>query len=283
MNLFHCAFCVFGYIYVMKRTLLYFLLLVGISACNKLEHKTDELAKENLELVQDYAELRYKQTAKYYYDFQWDPIGQFIYITSKSIYEKCDSLNNKLIELKNEPDLKIIQEKSQKYFEELNQTVFRDNQKEILREIKPLGNASNNIDNNILKLWVFSTKCLDKLNQSLPANCGLVNSLSFESRVEKEMYKLGDTVRIINYFEDLNKFDFNTQSLYLNNPTKIKLIQLNDSTIHPKNIISHFENDYIELIPTVTGNYRITFIKNIERLKRKIQPHETSIEFTVLP
>lgn len=282
MNLFHCAFCVFGYIHVMKRTLLYFLLLVGIYACNKPEPKTDELVKENLELVQEYAELKYKQAAKYYYDFRYDPIAQYTYITSKSIYEKCDSLSNKLIELKNEPDLKIIQEKSQKYFEELNQTVFRDNQKEILREIKPLDNASNNIDNNILNLWIFSTKCIDRLFQNLPANEAF-NRIGLESKLEKETYRLGDTVRVISYLEYLNRFDFRPQSLYLNNPTKIKLIQLNDSIIYPKNIVIHFENDYVEFIPTVTGNYRITFIKNIERMKRKIQPHESSVEFTVLP
>jgi hypothetical protein len=268
---------------MMKRSLLYVLLLVAIFSCNKPEPKTDKLAEENISLMQDYAELRYKLSAKYYYDFQWDVNGRMIYMTSKSIYEMCDSLNNKLIELRNEPELKIIQEKSQKYFAELNKTALGDNQNEILNTIKPLGNASSSIDNNILKIWIFGTKCLDKLHQNLTANCGVVNSLSFESRVEKETYKLGDTVRIINYFEDLNKFNFNTQSLYLRSPTKIKSIQLNDSTIHLKNIISHFENDYIEIIPTQAGNYQITFIKNIERMKRKIQPHESSVEFTILP
>jgi hypothetical protein len=267
----------------MKLQLLSLLLLIGIFSCGKPEPKTEELTEENLSLLQNYAELTHKLTAKYYYDFQWDLGGRLVYLASKSIYEKCDSLSKKLVELKGEKDLKIIQEKSQQYFEVLNQIVFRDSQKEILKEIKPLENASTNLDNNLLTIWIFSNKCLNKLHRNLSANCGLGNTLILESKLEKEKYRLGDTVRTISSFDDVNKFDFNSQSLYLKYPTKIKSVILNDSIFKPKNMISHFENEYVEFIPTQIGKYTITFSKTIERVNKKIATYESKVEFTVLP
>ena len=282
MNLFHCAFCVFGYIHVMKRTLLYFLLLVGISACNKPEPKTDELAKENLELLQILATETYLQIAKLNPVIPEDYHNLLIDSAAKNIYNKCDSTDLKLRALNLETNPDEIRVKSQKYFDEFINAVNTTPNTECLKNIEPMKGATSDIDNNRLKLWIFGAKCLLTLQRSMSVFCGIIDQFMLISNTERKKYRLGDTIRIITFFNKDSKPL--SPSQYSEKPLKLKYIKIDSEIIKPRKLTSRFDNGYIEFIPTEPGNYSITLMKGISRLKTgKIDTYESSVEFTVLP
>lgn len=282
MNSFHCAFCVFGYIHVMKQSLLYFLLLVGIFACNKPEPKTDKQREESIALIKEYTKKNFMQIAKLHHDIK-DDFNAQVYSVAKNIYDKCDSTHLKLLSLKSEPNPNVIRLKSQGYFDEFIKTINSTPNSNQWKDIESLENANSDIDNNILNLWIFGAKYIVKLNNNLTGFCGILNQFDLTSTVENKLYKFGDTIRIHSFFERIKDNKFLPPLLYLEKPLIIREVRLNNSIIKPQNLTSRFDNGYIEFVPTQIGNYSITFSKTIERVNRKIETYESRVEFTVLP
>lgn len=281
MNSFHCAFCVFGYIHVMKRSLLYFLLLVSIFSCSKPEHKPDKQREESIALIQEYTKKNFMQIAKLHHDIQDDDFNAQVYSAAKNIYDKCDSTHLKLLGLKSEPNRDVVRLKSQEYFDEFINTVNTTPNTNYLKDIPPLEKATSDLDNNILSLWIFGTKCMVKLSNNLTAFCGVVDEFELVSNTERKDYRLGDTIHIITFFDKDRKPI--SPSLHSEKPLLLREVKFNNSIIKPQNLNSRFNNGYIEFIPTKAGKYEIILTKDIERASGKIVTYESKVEFTVLP
>jgi hypothetical protein len=265
----------------MKPILFISLLLIAIISCNKSEHISDKLAEENLNLIHEFAEENYRQIAKLDPNIPDDPHNFNIYSDATIIYYKCDSLSSKLFKLKNESNSDHIKKRSQEYFNELIKTIKNSTKTTCLKDVEPLEKATSNLDNNILKLWIFGTTCLLKLRNNMTPFCGIIDQYELISNVESKKYKSGETIRIITSFNNY-KHSFPTQKNIIKQ-LSIKEIRLNNALINPTHITSRFNNEYIEFVPTQKGNYSITFSKTIERPNRKIETYESKVEFTVLP
>lgn len=285
MNSFHCAFCVFGYIHVMKRSFLYFLLLVGIFACNKPEPKTDKQREESIALIQEYTKKNFMEIAKLDNDLQNDDFNAQVYSVAKKIYEKCDSTHAKILNLKSHPNPEKVKIKSQEYFDEFIKTVnFTLNSNQWI-EIEPMQNATSDIDNNILNLLIFTAKYMVELNIQMNRFCEIYNQFGLTPFMKKKMYSIGDTVRVHTHVEMIkdSKYKFLTPYLCFEKPLRIEEVRLNKSIIKPESLTIIIDKGDIEFVPTQTGKYTITFSKTIERVNRKIETYESRVEFTVLP
>lgn len=265
----------------MKRSLLYFLLLVGIYSCRKPEPKNDKLEAENLALIKEYAGKNYMEIAKLNADHPRHLIYNSTFNAAKNIYDKCDSTHLKLLGLKSEPNRDVVRLKSQEYFDEFINTVNTTPNTNRLKDIPPLEKATSDLDNNILSLWIFGTKCMVKLNIDMTAFCGVVDEFELVSNTERKDYRLGDTIHIITFFDKDRKPI--SPSLHSEKPLLLREVKFNNSIIKPQNLNSRFNNGYIEFIPTKAGKYEIILTKDIERASGKIVTYESKVEFTVLP
>jgi hypothetical protein len=269
----------------MKPHLLSLLLLIGIFSCSKPEPKTDKQQEESLELIRDYTHKNFMEIAKLDNDLQNDNFNAQVYSVAKKIYAKCDSTHVKLVNLKSHPNPEIVKLKSQQYFDEFIKTVNSIPKSNIWSEVKPMENATSEIDNNILNLWIFTAKCMAKLNILMNGFCEIYNQFELTPFMQKQMYITGDTVRVHTYVEKIkdSKYKFLTPYLCFEQPLKIEEVRLNKSIIKPENLNIIIDQGDIEFIPTQTGKYTITFSKTIERVNRKIETYESRVEFTVLP
>lgn len=282
-------FVFLGYIHVMKRSLLYFL-LVSIFSCSKPETKTDKPEAETIRILGNHLELLRLSIAKHQRIFS-DPMSEEASKNAETIHLQSNTALIRLNALNYLDDKRIKIDSSIVIFDDFkHKTTVAQSYIEKISKGKDISFipvmpeiTDTSVYKNSIALLAYSIKCLEIVKAFISPFCGVLEDFDLETRIENKTIKLGETIRCLNYFNRYDYESFDNRKLFFEHKTHVKEIRHNNSIIKPKNLTSRFDNGYIEFTPTQAGSYSITFSKTIERVNRKIETYESRVEFTVLP
>lgn len=285
MNLFHCAFCVFGYIHVMKNLLIILLFLV-LQSCNNEASKPTALEIETIEALQERLRDKLRDIQKFHFDHEFDTSATVGYSDSRVVIEQFELT---LKSLENLSGVNInIKDSSQKLLNQFKQNTdsFICESNDSLRLINfQMSNATKNTSENQISLLLYAYKLIDNI-YSRRFNCGdgWIQKYQLQASSEKNEIHLGDTFRCLTKMTGtMMDYDFIHVVSEPQQNIFITAIFCDEKRVPIQRINSKFNNAFFEFIPDQPGNYSIKLENQERRASGKINKFETSVEFTVLP